>query len=96
MFASGKVAVLTGSTGEIGQEIALGLARSGRISDLILPYRDKGKIDSLVNEISKINSLCRVHTDYLELSSVSNVKMWAADVSRRFSSMNIVYYCQLK
>ena len=45
MISSGKVAVLTGSTGEIGREIALGLAKSGSISDLILPYRDKVKID---------------------------------------------------
>eukprot|EP01036_Dinobryon_divergens_P031368 gene31368-40754_t len=86
----GQVAVLTGSTGEIGREIALGLARSGTISDLILPYRDKGKIDRLKDEIFSVNSLCRVHTEYLELLSVSNIKAWTADVSRRFSNLSII------
>eukprot|EP01035_Chromulina_nebulosa_P041161 gene41161-55661_t len=90
MISSGKVAVLTGSTGEIGREIALGLARSGTISDLILPYRDKGKIDRLKDEIFSVNSLCRVHTEYLELLSVSNIKAWTADVSRRFSNLSII------
>ena len=88
MISSGKVAVLTGSTGEIGREIALGLAKSGSISDLILPYRDKVKIDRLINEIYSVNSLCRVHAEYLELSSVSSIKEWTIDVSKRFSSMN--------
>ena len=37
-----------------------------------------------------INSLRRVHTEYLELSSESSVKAWTATVSRRFSSMNLM------
>lgn len=82
----GKAVLLTGSTGEIGREIAIGLARNGA-SDLILPYRDKSKIDILMGEIFAVNANCKVHADYLELSSLRSVKAWAADISRRFGSM---------
>jgi short-subunit dehydrogenase len=78
-------AILTGSTGSIGREIAIGLVQSG-ITDLILPYRDKEKADSLEAALKKMNKSCNLHFEYLDFNSVSSVKTWANNIARKFPS----------
>ncbi len=48
-----KVAIVTGATGQIGREIAIGVARSGLFSPILLTCRDEGRGKKLVDEISR-------------------------------------------
>ncbi len=47
-----KIAIITGATGQIGREIAVGVAKTGRFSPILLTCRDEVRGKKLVEEIS--------------------------------------------
>jgi len=69
---SGKTVVITGATGGIGKQLCLYLAKLN--ANLVLACRSKTKADTLMAEISKINSNINLHFLHLDLEDMTNVK----------------------
>ena len=84
-MATGKLALVTGSTGVIGTEIALGLVKQG--IEVILPYRNhlKGKETECFLK-SKVPE-CKIHLEYVDFESLSSLKLWLQDIPNRYPSM---------
>ncbi len=75
----GKVAVVTGATGGIGYETALGLANRG--ATMIVAGRNSGKGARAVARIQQTVPAAKVRFEMLDLASLASVHQFAAEVS---------------
>jgi 3-oxoacyl-[acyl-carrier protein] reductase len=85
---NGKRVLITGASGGIGRSIALKLAEHN--ARLALQYRDKSKIDRVIEEIKSINSNSNndVITLYADVSSYNDVKAMVDQVKERFKGID--------
>ncbi|MDR3531160.1 MAG: oxidoreductase [Rhodopila sp.] len=75
----GKVAIVTGATGGLGYETALGLARRGATT--ILAGRNPDKGAQALSRIRRDNPAAKVRFERLDLASLASVARFAAAVS---------------
>jgi NAD(P)-dependent dehydrogenase (short-subunit alcohol dehydrogenase family) len=75
----GKVAVVTGATGGIGFETALGLARCGATT--IVAGRNRAKAAEAVGRIQRLVQLANVRFEHLDLASLASVARFADTVT---------------
>nr|WP_294509412.1 oxidoreductase [uncultured Rhodopila sp.] len=75
----GKVAIVTGATGGIGYETALGLARLG--ANTIVAGRDRAKGSRAVTRIQREIPAAKVRFELLDLASLASVADFANGVS---------------
>jgi len=71
----GKTAVVTGSTGGLGYETVLALARAG--ADIILAGRDDRKGQSALDTISREVIGARIRYEHLDLASLASIADFA-------------------
>lgn len=86
---NGKRVLITGASGGIGRSIALKLAEHS--ARLALQYRDKSKIDRVIEEIKSINSNNSnndVIALYADVSSYNDVKAMVDQVKERFKGID--------
>jgi 3-oxoacyl-[acyl-carrier protein] reductase len=85
---NGKRVLITGASGGIGRSIALKLAEHN--ARLALQYRDKSKIDRVIEEIKSINSNSNndVIALYADVSSYNDVKAMVDQVKERFKGID--------
>jgi 3-oxoacyl-[acyl-carrier protein] reductase len=84
---NGKRVLITGASGGIGRSIALKLAEHN--ARLALQYRDKSKIDRVIEEIKSINSNNNdVIALYADVSSYNDVKAMVDQVKERFKGID--------
>jgi NAD(P)-dependent dehydrogenase (short-subunit alcohol dehydrogenase family) len=87
---NGKRVLITGASGGIGRSIALKLAEHN--ARLALQYRDKSKIDRVIEEIKSINSNNNSNNDvialYADVSSYNDVKAMVDQVKERFKGID--------
>jgi 3-oxoacyl-[acyl-carrier protein] reductase len=85
---NGKRVLITGASGGIGRSIALKLAEHN--ARLALQYRDKSKIDRVIEEIKSINNNSNndVITLYADVSSYNDVKAMVDQVKERFKGID--------
>jgi len=82
------VCVITGATGQIGTEIAMGMAKEG--ATLILPYRNEKKAKELQNSIKAKYPSTQLFMDPLDLSSLEAVKNYTELLSKRHPNLSIL------
>ncbi len=88
---NGKRVLITGASGGIGRSIALKLAEYN--ARLALQYRDKSKIDRVIEEIKSINNNNNDDDDdvialYADVSSYNDVKAMVDQVKERFKGID--------
>lgn len=83
-MATGKLALVTGSTGVIGTEIALGLVKQG--IEVILPYRNHLKAEETESFLKNKVPGCKIHLEYVDFESLSNLKLWIQEIPSRYPS----------
>jgi NAD(P)-dependent dehydrogenase (short-subunit alcohol dehydrogenase family) len=71
----GKTAVVTGSTGGLGYEMVLALAKAG--ADIILTGRDDRKGQSALDKISREVIGARIRYEHLDLASLASITDFA-------------------
>jgi NAD(P)-dependent dehydrogenase (short-subunit alcohol dehydrogenase family) len=71
----GKTAVVTGSTGGLGYEMVLALAKAG--ADIILTGRDDRKGQSALDKISREVIGARIRYEHLDLASLASIADFA-------------------
>ena len=79
----GKTAVVTGSTGGLGYETVLALARAG--ADIILTGRDDRKGQSALDKISREVIGARIRYEHLDLASLASIADFAQRMQVRQS-----------
>jgi NAD(P)-dependent dehydrogenase (short-subunit alcohol dehydrogenase family) len=79
----GKTAVVTGSTGGLGYETVLALAKAG--ADIILTGRDDRKGQSALGKISREVIGARIRYEHLDLASLASIADFAQRVQVRQS-----------
>ena len=79
----GKTAVVTGSTGGLGYETVLALARAG--ADIILAGRDDRKGQSALEKISREVIGARIRYEHLDLASLASIADFAQRMQVRQS-----------
>jgi len=79
----GKTAVVTGSTGGLGYETVLALAKAG--ADIILTGRDDRKGQSALDKISREVIGARIRYEHLDLASLASIADFAQRVQVRQS-----------
>ena len=79
----GKTAVVTGSTGGLGYETVLALAKAG--ADIILTGRDDRKGQSALDKISREVIGARIRYEHLDLASLASIADFAQRMQVRQS-----------
>ena len=79
----GKTAVVTGSTGGLGYETVLALARAG--ADIIVTGRDDRKGQSALDKISREVIGARIRYEHLDLASLASIADFAQRMQVRQS-----------
>jgi NAD(P)-dependent dehydrogenase (short-subunit alcohol dehydrogenase family) len=79
----GKTGVVTGSTGGLGYETVLALAKAG--ADIILTGRDDRKGQSAVDKISRAVVGARIRYEHLDLASLASIAEFAQRMQVRQS-----------
>ena len=79
----GKTAVVTGSTGGLGYEMVLALAKAG--ADIILIGRDDRKGQSALDKISREVIGARIRYEHLDLASLASIADFAQRMQVRQS-----------
>jgi NAD(P)-dependent dehydrogenase (short-subunit alcohol dehydrogenase family) len=79
----GKTAVVTGSTGGLGYETVLALAKAG--ADIILTGRDERKGHSALDKISREVIGARIRYEHLDLASLASIADFAQRMQVRQS-----------
>jgi NAD(P)-dependent dehydrogenase (short-subunit alcohol dehydrogenase family) len=81
----GKVAIVTGATGGIGYETALGLARQGATT--ILAGRNPGKGAQALSRIRDESAAANVDFEFLDLASLASTAAFAAAVTAKHNGV---------
>jgi NAD(P)-dependent dehydrogenase (short-subunit alcohol dehydrogenase family) len=85
---SGKRAVITGVTGGLGLQTAIGLARKG--ADLVVTARDASKAETAVAQILEKAPGSRVDVVALDLADLADVRRATAEVSAAHDRIDIL------
>ena len=85
---SGRAAVVTGASGGLGYETALGLAARG--ATVILAARNVGKLDSAVERIRKAVPDAAVRAEPLDLADLASVTRFATAFEADGSALDIL------
>ena len=86
---SGKIAVVTGATSRgIGREVARNLARLG--AEVILPARSVDRGNAAREDIVGTTSSAKIEVMPLDLSSMTAVRSFAEEVTRRYPQVSIL------
>src|SRR5258708_39627844 len=75
---TGKLAIVTGATGGLGYETALGLARAG--AEVVLAGRDREKGRAAVDKIIGALTAAKARFQMFALAALASLRAWAADV----------------
>jgi NAD(P)-dependent dehydrogenase (short-subunit alcohol dehydrogenase family) len=85
---SDRTAVVTGASGGIGYEIALGLAARG--AHVVLASRDQGRTADAAARISSAAPGASVEAQVLDLASLASVRRFAGRLSGRQAGLDIL------
>ena len=85
---AGKIAIVTGATGGLGYETALGLARQGATT--ILTGRNPDKGAQALSRIQREIPAAAIHFEMLDLASLSAIAQFAAEITRQYSKIDIL------
>src|SRR5215218_5681561 len=85
---TGRRAVITGVTGGLGLQTAIGLARKG--ADLVVTARDERKAETAVGQISLEAPGTRTEVVSLDLADLADVGRAAAEVSAAYDRIDIL------
>lgn len=83
-----KTTVITGATNGIGRATAAGVAKSGAV--LVLACRNLAAADETAEAISSATGNADISTVELDLASLSSVRAAAAEIRRRFDSIDVL------
>ncbi|HEX3488014.1 MAG TPA: oxidoreductase [Streptosporangiaceae bacterium] len=83
-----RTAVVTGASGGIGYEIALGLAARG--AHVVLASRDQGRTAAAAARISSAAPGVSVEAQVLDLASLASVRRFAARLTERHAGLDIL------
>ncbi len=86
----GRTALVTGANRGIGKAIAAGLARLGATVLLTVRNRDSGELAR--TEIIEGNSEADVAVEVCDMSDLSAVRAFAADLSKRVSELDVLVH----
>jgi NAD(P)-dependent dehydrogenase (short-subunit alcohol dehydrogenase family) len=87
--ATGRVAVVTGATGGIGREIALGLSRLG--ATVIIGARNPDRGDATREAIvAETGDADRVHVLPLDVADLGSVRAFAEDFRQHFAGLHVL------
>jgi NAD(P)-dependent dehydrogenase (short-subunit alcohol dehydrogenase family) len=84
----GRVAVITGGSGGLGLETARVLAAQG--ATVVLAGRDQAKLARAVADLQAARPGASVQTAELDLASLDSVRKTAADLSGRFTTLDLL------
>ena len=85
---TGKLAIVTGGTGGLGFETALGLARAG--ATVIVAARNPQKAKQAVAAIQQATPAAKVRSEHLELGSLESVKQFASAIIAGHPNVNVL------
>jgi len=85
---SGKLAVVTGATGGLGYETALGLAHAG--AEVVLAGRNRVKGLDAVDKITRALPAAKVRFEMLDLASLASVRSFAEAMVSRGRQLNLL------
>ena len=85
---SGKLAVITGASGGLGEETARALAAHG--ADVVLAARDAGKLDAARERIEASGVGGGVETLEVDLASMTSVAEASAELARRHPAIDLL------
>ena len=85
---SGRSAIVTGATGGLGLEVALGLARAG--ADVVLTGRDTGKGQRALDVVRKVDPKGRIAYEDLDLANLASVEAFAGRTVAGGGSVDIL------
>jgi dehydrogenase/reductase SDR family member 12 len=86
----GKTALVTGANRGIGKAIAAGLARLG--ATVLLTVRDRESGELAAKEIIEANSNADVQVEVCDMSDLSAVRAFAADLSKRVWELDVLIH----
>jgi len=84
----GRVAIVTGATGGLGYETALGLARRGATT--ILAGRSPEKGAAAISQVRRILPAAKVRFERLDLGSLASVEQFTASVGEAHEAVDIL------
>ena len=88
MSLSNRVALITGASSDLGLATALEFARNG-IEGLILTYyKNKDKIDSIIDDLKDHG--CKVMVDKVDVSSIDDISRLKDTIHSRFDKVDII------
>jgi NAD(P)-dependent dehydrogenase (short-subunit alcohol dehydrogenase family) len=85
---NGKICLITGATGGIGKETALGLAQQG--ATVVIVGRDEAKTTAVVEEIKRASNNPGIHYLIGDLSSQQDVRAVARQFKERFARLDVL------
>ena len=85
---TGKLAVVTGATGGLGYETALGLAHAG--AEVVLAGRNRVKGLDAVDKITRALPAAKVRFEMLDLASLASVRSFAEAMVSRGRQLNLL------
>src|SRR5258705_7289703 len=84
----GKLAVVTGATGGLGYETALGLAHAG--AEVVLAGRNRAKGADAVDKITRALPEAKVRFEMLDLASLESVRAFAQAMVARGRQLDLL------
>lgn len=84
----GKIVLITGATSGIGEETALGLAKTG--ATVVLVGRSREKLDRVASSIAAATGNRAIDTMICDLTSIENVRKLASDFTQKFQRLDVL------
>lgn len=85
---SGRLVLITGSTGGIGKRAAAELAKAG--AHVIIQGRDAAKAERVANELKEATGNAKIDFLVADLSSMQAVRGLAAEVKQRYGKLDVL------
>src|SRR6476660_3400565 len=83
-----KVCVVTGASGGIGKQVALGLARQG--ARVVIVSHSKERAEKAVDEVVHMSLNPHVDLVIADLSTHEGVRAAAAEIDRRYGQLHVL------